>query len=130
MATQERRFSNGMNPKTPADLDPKLKEAYDRVMGGNFSQPIPTAPTNPTPKIEPVPAPTAINPPPLPPLTNPMSVNMPPLNVMSPSSAPVTAQPANSAKKKSKISPIIFLVVGLAFFAVYAVVWAKVFKLF
>ncbi len=120
-----------MNPKTPADLDPKLKEAYDRVMGGNFAPSAPTAtPPNPAPKIETVPAPPATNPPPLPPLTNPMSVNMPPLNVMSPSSAPVTAQPANSAKKKSKISPIIFLIVGLAFFAVYAVVWAKVFKLF
>ncbi len=120
------------NPKTPQDLDPKLKEAYDRVMGGNFSQPMPTVPTNPPPKIEPVPAATAYPTPPSIPLTNPIPVvnNLAPLSAMSPSSAPIAAQPAASTKKKSKISPVLFLFVGLAFFAVYAVVWAKVFKLF
>lgn len=118
-----------MNPKTPADLDPKLKEAYDRVMGGNFAPSAPTAPPNPAPKIEPVPAPPT-NPQPLPPLTNPVSVNMPPLNVMSPSSAASTEPPAANTKKKLKISPMIFLVAGLAFFAIYAVVWGKIFKLF
>lgn len=118
-----------MNPKTPQDLDPKLKEAYDRVMGGNFAPSAPTAPPNPAPKIETVPAPST-NPPPLPPLTNPMSVNMPPLSVMSPSSSASTEQPATSTKKKSNILPIIFLVVGLVFFVIYAVVWGKIFKLF
>jgi hypothetical protein len=59
-----------------------------------------------------------------------MPVNMPSLSVMSPSSAASTEQPATSTKKKSKISPIIFLIAGLAFFAIYAVVWGKIFKLF
>lgn len=117
-----------MNPKTSADLDPKLKEAYDRVMGGNFTPSTPTAP-NPIPKIETVPAP-ATNPPPSTSLTNPMSVNMPPLSVMSPSTIASTEQPTTSTKKKSKISPIIFLIVGLVFFVIYAVVWGKIFKLF
>ena len=117
-----------MNPKTPQDLDPKLKEAYDRVMGGNFTPSTPTVP-NPVPKIETVAAPIT-NPPPLTPLTNPMSVNMPPLSVMSPSTSASTEQPASSTKKKPKISPIIFLIVGLTFFAIYAVVWGKIFKLF
>lgn len=114
-----------MNPKTPQDLDPKLKEAYDRVMGGNFSPgAVPKAPEvsqaqGQTPVQNPAfsnPAPTST------PLTP--SAPTPTVNVPSPSSSPV------SVKKKLKISPIIFLVVGLAFFAVYAVVWAKLFKLF
>jgi hypothetical protein len=119
------------NPKTPQDLDPKLKEAYDRVMGGNFTPSTPTAP-NPLPKIEPVPAPVTNPIPPLPtPLINPMSVNnMPPLSVMSPSTTALPQQQVISTKKKSRISPVLFLIIGLAFFAIYAVVWAKVFKLF
>jgi len=120
------------NPKTPQDLDPKLKEAYDRVMGGNYSPSTPTTP-NPIPKLETVPVPVTTSPPSTP-LTNPMPINvppsMPPLSAMSPSTAPLNEQPIASAKKKSKLSPIIFLVIGLAFFAIYAVVWGKIFKLF
>ncbi len=122
-----------MNPKTPADLDPKLKEAYDRVMGGNFS---PSAPIpNPTPPKVENPLPTtasapAINPMPYPtPLTNPAPVDMPPLSVMSPSTT-ASGQQVISTKKKSKISPIIFLLAGLVFLAIYAVVWGKIFNLF
>jgi hypothetical protein len=119
-----------MNPKTPQDLDPKLKEAYDRVMGGNFS---PTPPAKPnveaqqtTPKQAPAPA-QSFAAQPMPsstPLSQPSPVFVPSVNVPSPSSSPV------SQKKKMKLSPVIFLFVGLAFFAVYAVVWAKLFGLF
>ena len=117
-----------MNPKTPADLDPKLKEAYDRVMGGNFS-PSTTTP-NPIPKIETVPVPVTNPIPPSTPLTNPLPVNMPPLSAMSPSTTASTEPPATNTKKKFKISPMLFLVVGLVFFIIYAVVWGKIFKLF
>jgi len=122
-----------MNPKTPQDLDPKLKEAYDRVMGGNFSPTPPVSKMPEIPKTE-APAPVAVNTviPPATPLPNPLSaeVIMPPLSVMSPSPTVFPQQPATSAKKKFRILPIIFLIVGLAFFAVYAVVWGKVFNLF
>jgi len=122
-----------MNPKTPQDLDPKLKEAYDRVMGGNFSPTPPVSKMPEIPKTE-TPAPVAANTaiPPAAPLPNPLSaeVTMPPLSVMSPSTIASTGQPTTSTKKKSGISPIIFLLVGLVFFAIYAVVWAKVFNLF
>lgn len=113
-----------MNPKTPQDLDPKLKEAYERVMGGNQGQPLSPA----TPPGTPVP-PQA--PPPSVPLTNPFANPQPPTttNVQSPSSSPMGTN-GKPMKKKLKMSPIIFLVVGLAFFVVYAVVWAKIFKLF
>ncbi len=122
-----------MNPKTPQDLDPKLKEAYDRVMGGNFS---PSAPMpNPAPPKAENPLPTAsvpaVNPMPYStPLTNPVPVDMPPLSVMSPSTTATAGQQAISTKKKSKISPIIFLLVGLVLLVIYALVWGKVFNLF
>lgn len=122
-----------MNPKTPQDLDPKLKEAYDRVMGGNFSPAAPAPKIPEIPKME-TPTPAATNPaiPPATPLANPMGptpVEMPPINVVAPQAASA-GQQVFSTKKKSKISPMIFLILGLSFFAVYAVVWAKLFKLF
>lgn len=118
-----------MNPKTPQDLDPKLKEAYDRVMGGNFTPSTPTAP-NPLPKIETAPAVPITSPPPSTPLTNPVSVNLPPLSVMSPTTTAPSGEQVISTKKKSKFSPKLFLIVGIAFFIIYAVVWGKLFKLF
>lgn len=114
-----------MNPKTPQDLNPQLKEAYDRVMGGNFSSAaIPKTPeVSQTEQQTPVQNPALSN---SAPSSTPLTPQAPTptVNVPSPSSSPVLA------KKKLKISPIIFLVVGLAFFAIYAVVWAKLFKLF
>ena len=109
-----------MNPKTPQDLDPKLKEAYDRVMGGSFNPP--AASPSPSPKME-NPAPGQN------PFANP-TAPVPPVTVLSPSTSPSGGQQVISAKKKSKISPIIFLAVGISFFTVYAVVWAKIFNLF
>ena len=120
-----------MNPKTPQDLDPKLKEAYDRVMGGSFTPP--PAPSSQPPKMEnppPAPNPTAnLTMPEQNPFASPVTP-MPPISVMSPFVTTQNGQQTILTKKKSKISPVIFLVVGLAFFAVYAVVWAKIFKLF
>ena len=105
-----------MNPKTPQDLDPKLKEAYDRVMGSNIN-PGNVIPPKPQAPVQPM-APSMAQ----------MPQGLPPINV-----TPVTTSAGEkiaSAKKKGKISPVIFLIVGLLFFAVYAVVWAKFFKLF
>jgi hypothetical protein len=43
-----------MNPKYPANLDPKLREAYERVMGTNGTSPAPAsaAPQSPPPPPE------------------------------------------------------------------------------
>jgi hypothetical protein len=115
-----------MNPKTPQDLDPKLKEAYDRVMGGNFTQPVP--PTVPE-KPEPVP-PASVNPMTMSaPMPNPLQADNPPVNVMSPTSTPQNGDKVLSAKKKTKLTPLLFLIVGLVFFLVYALVWGRLFKL-
>lgn len=114
-----------MNPKTPQDLDPKLKEAYERVMGGNQG---PSLSSAPSPKIESAPLPTQ-TPPASVPLANPFVNPQPVTTVQSPSSSPVGTN-GKPLKNKPKISPIIFLVVGLVFFVIYAVVWGKVFNLF
>lgn len=119
-----------MNQKTPQDLDPKLKEAYERVMGGNFT---PSSPTQTlTPKTETVPTQTASTMPASNPLPNPaFAANpLPPPDVMSPSSTPQKEEPLATAKKKSKLTPLIFLVVGIVFFVIYALVWGKLFKLY
>ena len=119
-----------MNPKTPQDLDPKLKEAYDRVMGGNFAPSTPPV-LNPIPKIETAPPAAPItSPPPSIPLNNPMPVNMQPLSAMSPTTTASPEEQVISTKKKSKLSPKLFLIVGIVFFIIYALVWGKLFKLF
>lgn len=105
-----------MNPNTAQSLDPKLKEAYDRVMGTqvNFqAQPKPATPpqsskVGPSPSSSP--APTATEP-------EMVSIN-------------TTAPIAKPAPAKGKISPIIFVVLGVGFFLFYTVLWLKVFKIF
>ena len=121
-----------MNPKTPQDLDPKLKEAYDRVMGANVdtgSVPVqgPQIVPPPSPAVPPLTASAPID---QTPFNRTVGASPPPINVSAPTYTVPNLQPAQPVKKKSKVSPVIFLVIGLAFFAVYAVVWAKIFGLF
>lgn len=113
-----------MNPNLQ-NLDPKLKETYDKVMAAQFSQP--------AQKKEPVPP----TPSPIPSMPNPTPVASPsPVNSsQSPAAQVFVASPATPTGKATnvkspsgkKISPIIFVVLGLAFFAVYTLVWLKVF---
>jgi hypothetical protein len=141
-----------MNPKTVNDLDPKLKETYERVMGTSFS-----------PSANPIPAPVMQRPiqttvveqpvaeqspqavvqplPPLPqqPAANPMQEMVPsPQMTKMPTTFQATAMPpanvliknATTTKKKNFLKPVLFTVGGIIFFIVYGVVWAKVFGLF
>lgn len=149
-----------MNPKGVNDLDPKLKEAYDRIMGTALN-PVPqnTQPQQPaapnlapaaaaqTPPPAPAQAPTTPVNEPTPPSTNtplmqtqvftqsaPLVDNTPAQNITpaEPSSI-FTQSPSSNAqpqKKKLNLLPILFVVGGLIFFGVYIVVWAKVFGLF
>lgn len=167
-----------MDPKT-TNLDPKLKEAYERIMGTAVPAPAqksgnPAAksaqntPSPQTPKLQvqevksrPLNMSTVKPPPPPPtpearaektlpdlpilskpePSSNEMvqSPEFPNLNVTKnsfsqplPPPADIVGQGANinSPKKKSKLKPILLTFLGLIFFVVYGVVWAKVFKLF
>ena len=106
-----------MNPNLAQNLDPKLKEAYDRVMGTDVrSSP------EPTPKIE---VKTTQFP------TQPITE--------APFVSPQTIKPSESfysqtvlkpapAKSDRKISPVIFVAVGIAFFLLYTLIWLKVFS--
>lgn len=144
-----------MDPKNLPSLDPKLKEAYDRVMSTSLpqtpptpTQPAPQAPTPPT-TPEPVAAPTTPAP-----VATPAQSTLPPIpttavqpaaptNVVTPTPAYTTlsapepatthsstfvAGAAHTAPSKSKISPVLLIVLGVVFFAVYSLFWLRFFN--
>lgn len=101
-----------MDQKNPAQLDPKLKEAYDRVMGTVVAQrqtndPQKTA--NETP------------PPSQPQAQAPKAQTTPPTLIPQPTSEFV--------RKKKGISPVILILGVIVFLAVYAFVWLKIFNI-
>ena len=92
-------------------LDPKLKEAYDRVMGTSITPPqAPKPESHEQTKPEPAPAPQQT-----------ATVNPPPQH-----SETSNATVAHKATKKRGISPLILAFLGLVFFVIYAAVWIKV----
>lgn len=151
-----------MDPKT-ANLDPKLKEAYERIMGTG----VPSSPAvNHTPPLQQpqktenlVPAAPKLQvhevaPEPLfvpkaepaidiksKPVSNEM-VQSPDFSAKNPFLDPLPPPPdilgRNTAvnvnpetpKKGNKLKPVLIGFLGVLFFAVYAVIWAKVFSLF
>lgn len=137
-----------MNPKSVNDLDPKLKETYERVMGTSLGQkpttaPAPTMETQPV--IEPQPQPTTDEQKPEPQLqveTPTISTNED-TTVSQVFRADSKNEPAETAtvnppspkseaaakKSGNKLLPIV-IVGGVMFLAIYAVIWAKVFGLF
>lgn len=101
-----------MNPNV-SQLDPKLKETYDRVMGfkvpgAQTQQPAAQPVSQPQPQVQaqqaaPAPEPTIVN------------------------VAPQTVIKANQPAKKG-MSPVVFVVLGLLFLAAYTFLWLKVFN--
>lgn len=148
-----------MDPKQSAQLDPKLQEAYDRVMGLTLEQPAPQpSPQPPVTAVEP----TQITPSPpvasTPTLNQPVTVTSTALpTTISPETdtAPVPSQlpqmsasaldamsptPTTPVHKKMhafiakktadfKVSPVILIVGAIAFLLIYTVIWVKVFNL-
>lgn len=131
------------NPKDVKDLDPKLKETYERVMGQTFApngrpvSPTPpsaaptTTPTGPQPVLTPIEDPTQNKN-----GAQPSQIfkNMDSFVQSSPlvSAAPVNTVNENGSAKKSKkkFIPIVVGAVVVVFFLAYGVIWAKVFGLF
>jgi len=135
-----------MNPKSVNDLDPKLREAYERVMGSNFtpktnqaqnptttpstppqSQPIatestPTTPATPTNQQENTPIMQT---------TQVFTQNPQPLEP-APVSQPETQEKKvpTAQQKKLNMLPLLFAVGAILFFGTYVIIWAKVFGLF
>jgi len=118
--------------KYVSQLDPKLKEAYDRVMGtvitpsAKESQVIPSTlpPSIPTPPTAPIEhvntTPIAHSEP------SPMATAVQHQAVSSPVS---TTQVITIPHKKSRSRALIFMLAGIIFFVVYALLWIKMFNL-
>ncbi|HKC14558.1 MAG TPA: hypothetical protein VKC89_01160 [Patescibacteria group bacterium] len=116
-----------MNPNQQT-LDPKLKETYDRVMGTQM----PNAASSPATASIPQPSASVQSPAPVQPQTQTAEhPAAPPAQVFVATPAAPTGKTVvvkNSNGKK--LSPVVLIVVGLAFFVVYTVVWLKVFAIF
>jgi len=117
--------------KNVSQLDPKLKEAYDRVMGTVVTPPVkatPTAMSATSPSVPPLSS-TPLSP------TPTMSVN--PLPTTSTTainhqavSVPISNTKITTLKKKSgAFKALIFMFAGIVFFIIYALVWIKMFNL-
>lgn len=147
-----------MNPKTVNDLDPKLKETYERIMGTSFpaaSTQTTNQPQNQTPVVNTPPAPDPVAQQPVqtdpPPMMQPTPVTSDPMQAsqifragdpfQAPSAPPAdliakanmsagVVAPEPQQKKKSKAMPILLGLGGIIFFIAYGVIWAKVFGLF
>ena len=135
-----------MDPKALNNLDPKLKETYDRVMG-TTTPPASTAPQTPTA-----------------PATPPAAATPSPVNINIQQAAPeATAQPTDAASPvpsyttdnlkfqaaiqtpmvgaapmaglapqpqgPSSLLKILYIIGAIVFFVVYAYFWAKIFNL-
>jgi hypothetical protein len=137
-----------MNSKMPANLDPKLKETYERVMGTSFAPAAsPPAPVQQHPVQT-----TVVQEPEAPVATVPvMPASLPPIDVANSApemvqspQMPKTGDPFKEAvsppttvimqgvtpKKKNFLMPVLLGIGGLIFFVAYAVIWAKVFGMF
>jgi len=134
-----------MDPKTSSQLDPKLQEAYDRVMGvATNGKPIssPVTPSIPTPtptsippaQVIPSPATTLasngpVSPTPIQPTQTTQTTQnstMPTEDIKSDTKSHAFVAKGNSGMK---VSPVILAVGGVAFLLIYTVIWIKVFNL-
>lgn len=120
-----------MDPKNLSSLDPKLKEAYERVMGTSFTPPTQTK------------TPTVTTPPPPPPQQTHSETVVPqvpssdvphafvaPLNKHNSPHNPAPITPTqHSETQKRKISPAILILAGVVFFVAYGVFWIKILNL-
>ena len=114
-----------MDPQKLSQLDPKLRDAYQRVMGTPIPQP--QAPQS-QPVSQPQPAIT-----PEPPVQPANFVQMNSEVVANPSSQNFTApMPAAQTmaikKKKGMMMPILFGIAGFILIAVYTFFWTKIFN--
>lgn len=135
-----------MDPKTPQNLDPKLKEAYDRVMGmaANNATPVqPPAAVNPAPQMA---APQTAMPgvqggnpaqsfmPQQPGTYPPMGggapaggTPMPGMGAPATSTAPATGtHAAKPSHHSSPVMTVVYIICGIIFLLAYAVFWVKI----
>lgn len=125
-----------MDPKKPADLDPKLKEIYDRVMGTNVPQQASSAQPPPITCDEPPPQnieqPTQqVAAPIMPPTdatgaitsTHPEQIKQEVIKIDSQSEENKTTK-----QNKSQVLPVFFAIGGIVFLVFYVIFWFKYFN--
>lgn len=137
-----------MDPQKLSQLDPKLRDAYQRVMGTPIpppaTPPIQEPPVQPEPSTpqSPVSEPQPAIPKPQPPTPQPAISPEPPVQASSfgqmnsevavPSSpnfsAPMPQAQTMTVKKKNGMMPILIGIAGLFFVAIYTLFWAKIFN--
>lgn len=117
-----------MDPKLAQNLDPKLQETYNRIMGTPVNIQSPPPPTHEPIQPQHVPVEQVVVPqaPPVEQIPSPTPTTAEPEMVSINATAPI----AKPAAAKGKISPIIFVVLGVGFFLFYTVVWLKIFNIF
>jgi hypothetical protein len=129
-----------MNPKSINDLDPKLKETYERVMGTSFGTEPKPAPTMETQPVEQTPPQASVTPQPQAPASLPSENSTVVSQVFradntdkSTETATVNALSKKETAAKKNGNKTLMIIVGVGavvFFAVYAVIWAKLLGLF
>lgn len=116
-----------MDPKSAPTLDPKLKEAYDRVMGATLPKapPPPPTPAHPTEAEKPMmPSPTP---------TAAVEQHAPtPMVAATPAASTPLAHAssgfvASHEEKKPAVSGTLLIVAGVVFFIVYTLFCLKLF---
>ena len=132
-----------MDPQKLSQLDPKLREAYERVMGTTIpapqapaQAPVPPAPVAPTPQPQPQPLQPPFSPQPqvvpeavpAQPASNFVQMNSE-IRTAAPNIAPQAQAQTMVLKKKSGIMPVLFVFVGIIFIVIYALFWTKFFNL-
>lgn len=105
-----------MNPSAQT-MDPTLKETYDKVMATELPRELSSQPKI----IEPTPSAPPIRPEIIQSSPKPATAQTSQVFVASPTT------PTGVKKQGKGLSPVILGIVAFAFFAIYAVVWLKIF---
>lgn len=124
--------------KQQQNLDPKLKEIYERVMGTNVAsapppqtQAVPQAPapiTAPVAQAAPLPTTTptpVVSPPPAQPAAPAPAANQ--THVQQKTAKGTTTFVAQQGSSSKTVLPILYLIGGIIFLLVYTIFWMRVF---
>lgn len=119
-----------MDPKKTAQLDPKLKEAYDRVMGTVTSQvPSPqVAKPPPPPASEPLSQNPSMPPAPPPSSLQPKRADSPPVKVGTTFVAIPNKNNPPAGGSKTSVFGVLLIILILIFILGYAFFWIKFFN--
>lgn len=118
-----------MDPNSLSNLDPKLRETYERVMGTApatpaSAGPTPTSPTTaPTDAIPATPAATPV-------MNTPFATEQKPEAVTVSQPLPTTPlTPLPTPKAHGGLIKVLYILGGIVFFAIYIFFWTRIFGL-